>query len=85
MNLAMTHVVYQLETGEVFRAPMLLGHHMVHLKCLAIVQGLVTDRTQALLPLGQLPLATGRAVGLRPSLSPVILEGRVVGGIRGAN
>jgi hypothetical protein len=71
--------------GESLCASVLLGNHMMHMKRLAIVQGLVTDRTQPLLPLGQLPLATGRAMGLRPTLSPIVLEGRVVRGIRGAN
>jgi hypothetical protein len=63
--------MHQPEIGEVLRAPMFRGDHMVHMEFLAIIQVLVTDGALSLLPLGQLPLATGRAVRLRPSLSPV--------------
>ena len=86
MNLAVAQVMYQPETGEVFCAPMLFRNHMMHMKRLTIVQGLVTDRAEAPLLLGQLPLATGQArMGLCPSLSPIVLEGGVIGGRRGAD
>lgn len=73
VNLTVARVMNQPSSGEVLLASMLRANHMVHMKCLSMLQVLVTDRTKGLLPLGQLPLATGRDVRFRPPLSPVVL------------
>jgi hypothetical protein len=73
VNLTLAIVVHQPEIREVLRATKVLWHGMVRMESLSIVQVLVTDRTTAVLPLGQVPLAMGHSVGPRPSLSPVIL------------
>jgi hypothetical protein len=48
---------------------------------LAVFERLVTDGTQTLLPTRELPRAVPQRLGSAPPLSPVTLEGRVVGGI----
>ena len=73
MNLTVAHVVNQPQIGQVIRAPVFLRKHVVHMKVLAIIQVVVTDWALALLSLGQLPLAMGRHVRFRPSLSPIVL------------
>jgi hypothetical protein len=73
VNLTVAIVMHQPEIREVLRAPMGLWHDMVRVERRSIFQVLVTDRTTAVLPLGQVPLAIGHGVGPRPSLSPVIL------------
>ena len=73
MNLMVARVVYQPQIDKVIRAPVLLRNHMVHMKGLAIIQGLVTDWASTLLSLGQLLPATGCYLRFRPSLSPVVL------------
>jgi hypothetical protein len=50
---------------------------------LAIFQVLVTDGTEALLPLDEWPSTKFNRLRLGSSLSPVVLQGRVVGGIGG--
>ena len=63
MNLSVAGVMHQPEIGEVICPSMMLGHHMVHVDLLPIVQGLVADRTETVLPLGELRRATGRVMG----------------------
>jgi hypothetical protein len=53
VNLAMAGVMNQPHIREVICAPAVLGHHMVDVESLAIFQVLVTDRTEALLPLDE--------------------------------
>jgi hypothetical protein len=83
VNLTMAVSMHESQVCEVLRATMVLWHDMVRMENLSIFQVLVTGGTTAVLPLGQVPLAIGQGVGPRPSLSPVILQGRVIGGIRG--
>ena len=82
MNLAMAGVMHQPHIREVIRAPAFLGHHMMDVESLTIFQVLVTDRTEAMLPLDEWPPT--KFGHLRPgsSLSQVVLQGRVIGGIR---
>jgi hypothetical protein len=77
--------MHQPEIRKVIRAPVVLGHHVVHVDLFAIVQSLVAAGTATVLPSGELPRATGRDLGSVLPLAPVVLEGRVVGGIRGGN
>jgi hypothetical protein len=67
---------------EVIRAPAFLGHHMMDVESLAIFQVLVTDRTEAMLPLDEWPPTKFSHLRLGSSLSPVVLQGRVIGGMR---
>jgi hypothetical protein len=53
---------------------------MMDVESLAIFQVLVTDRTEALLPLDELPTTKFGRLRLGSSLSPVVLQGRVIGG-----
>ena len=46
---------------------------MVHVQLLVIVQSLVTDGTETLLPPRKLPRATGSDLGSAPPLFPVVL------------
>jgi hypothetical protein len=73
VNLTVTMVMHQLEIREVLRATLVLWHDMVRMESRSLFQVLVTDRTTAVLPWGQGPLARGHGVGPGPSLSPVIL------------
>ena len=77
----MTVAMHKLQIHEVVRAPVVLWHHMVYMGCLAIFQVLVTPRTEPLLPLKELAISRRRGMGLRPSLSPIVLEGRIIWGI----
>ena len=54
---------------------------MVDVEHLAIVESLVTARTQPLLAPGESPMAIRRRTGACSPLSPVVLKGRVIGGI----
>ena len=81
MNLVVTIAMYELQIHEVVRAPVVLWHHMVYVGFLAIFQVLVTLRTEPLLPLKELTISRRRGLGFRPSLSPIVLEGRIIGGI----
>lgn len=75
--------MHQPEVREILRAPVLLGPHVVHVSLFTIVQSLVTGGTEAVLPPGKLPRATGPALGFVPPLAPTVLKGRVIGRIRG--
>ena len=77
--------MHQPEIREVIRAPVVLGHHMVHVDLFAIVQSLVAAGTETVLPPGELPRATSRGLRSVPPLAPVVLEGRVIGGMRGGD
>jgi hypothetical protein len=81
VNLAVAGGVHQPQIREVLCAPMLLGKHMVHMQRLAVFEHLETDVAAALLPIGKLPKAIRQGLGAAPPLSPVVLKGRVVGGI----
>ena len=73
MNLAMAVVMHQPQIREVIFAPAFLGNHMMHVEFLAIFQVLVTDRTEALLPLDEWPATEFGHLRLGSSLLPVIL------------
>ena len=81
MNLTMAVSMHESQIREVVRATMVLGKHMMPVQVLAVFEPLVTDGTTALLPAGELPRAIRQGLGSAPSLSPVVLEGRVIGGI----
>ena len=85
MNLPVAVVVHQPEIREVIRPYVTLGPHVVDVDLFPIVQSLVADRTAPVLPPGELPRTTSRDVGSLPPLAPVVLEGRVIGGIRGGH
>jgi hypothetical protein len=72
--------MHQPQIHEVVRAPVLFWNHMVYVGFLAIFQGLVTPRAEPLLPLKELAMSRRRGMGFRPSLSPRVLEGRIIGG-----
>jgi hypothetical protein len=73
VNLAVASVVYQPEIRKIVRASMFLGNHVVHVSLLAVLQSLVTDGAETLLPPRQLPRATGGGVGSAPPLFAVVL------------
>lgn len=77
--------MHQPEIREVVRTSVVLGHHVVHVDLFAIVQSLVADRTESVLPPGELPWATGQTLSWVPPLVPVVLESRVIRGIRGGD
>ena len=85
MKLPVAGVMHQPEIREIVCPPVMLRLHVVDVDLFSIVQGLVADRTAPVLPPGELPRATGRVVGVLPPLAPVVLEGRVIGGIRGGH
>src|SRR5262249_14382584 len=85
MNLPVAGVMHQPEIREVVCPAVMLGPHVVDVDLFPIVQSLVADRTAPVLPPGELPRATSRAVDVLPPLAPVVLEGRVIGGIRGGH
>jgi hypothetical protein len=62
-------------------AALLLGHHLVEVERLAIFDSLVTAGAQPSLPAGESPMAIRRRSESRVPLSPVVLKGRVIGGI----
>jgi hypothetical protein len=66
---------------EVVRAPLGLGHPMVDVKPLAIVESLVTAGAEPLLALGESSVALRRRTGACAPWSPVVLQGWVIGGI----
>src|SRR5262245_18260723 len=70
---------------EVVRPAVAHGPHVVAMDLCSIVQSLVADRTTPVLPPGEVPRATGRVVGALPPLAPVVLERRVLGGVRGGH
>jgi hypothetical protein len=65
----MAGVVHQPQIREGVRAPAFLGNYMMHVEFLAIFQVLVTDRTEALLPLDEWPATQCGHLWLRSSLS----------------
>jgi hypothetical protein len=65
----------------IIRAALLLGHYMVDVERLAIFESLVTAEAQPSLPGGESPVAIHRRSESRGPLSPVVLKGRVIGGI----
>jgi hypothetical protein len=81
VKLAMAVGMDEPQVGGVVRTPLLLGHHMVDVERLAIVESLVTAGAQPLLAPGKSPVAIRRRSGFRVPLSPVVLKGRVIGGI----
>ena len=85
MNLPVAGVMHQPEIREVIRPAVTLGPHVVDVDLFPIVESLVADRTAPVLSPGELPRTTGRVVGALPPLAPVVLERRVIGGIRGGD
>jgi len=81
VNLAMAVRMHQSQIREVVRAIMVLGKHLMHMQVLAVFEPLETDGTAVLLPAGELPRAIRQGLRSAPSLSPVVLESRVIGGI----
>ena len=73
MKLTVAVVVYQPEIRKIVHASVLLGNYVVHVQVLAVLQRLVTDGAETLLPPRQLPRATGRGLGSAPPLRPVVL------------
>jgi len=47
--------MHHLEIREVVCTSVVLGHHVVHVDLFTIVQSLVADRTEPVLPPGELP------------------------------
>jgi hypothetical protein len=85
VNLPVAGVMHQPEIREVIRPAVTLGPHVVDVDLFPIVQSLGADRTAPVLPPGELPRATSRDLGALPPLAPVVLECRVIGGIRGGH
>src|SRR5262249_43775969 len=77
--------MHQPEIHEVLCPTVTLGPHVVDVDLFPIVQSLVADRTAPLLPPGELLRTARRALGSLPPLAPVVLERRVIGGIRGGH
>lgn len=77
----MAGVMDEPQICECVRAALFLGHHMVNVELLAILERLVTDGAKTLLSPGELPVALRRGLGSGSPLSPVCLQGRVIGGI----
>ena len=85
MNLPVAGVMHQPEIREVVRPAVTLGPHVVDVDLFPIVQSLVADRTAPVLPPGELPRTARRVLSALPPLAPVVLEGRIIGGIRGGD
>ena len=85
MNLPVAGLMDQPEIREVVRAPVVFGPHVVHVHVLAVVESLMAARTAPVLPPGELPHAASRGLGAVPPLAPVVLEGRIIGGMRGGD
>src|SRR5262249_39249958 len=83
MNLPVAGVMHQPEIREVFRTSMVFGLHVVYVEFLTIVESLMADWTEPVLPPGELPRAASRSLGSVPPLAPVVLQARVIGGIGG--
>ena len=75
--------MHQPEMREVVRPFVTLGPHVVDVDLLAVVESLMAARTAPVLPPGELPHAASRGLGAVPPLAPVVLEGRIIGGMRG--
>jgi hypothetical protein len=78
-NLTMAVRMHESQIREVVRATMVLGKDMIDVQVLAVFEPLVTDEAATLLPAGELPRAIRQGLGPAPPLSPVVLEGRVIG------
>ena len=85
VNLPVAVVMDQPEIREVVCAPVVFEPHVVHVHVLAIVESLMAARTAPVLPPGELPHAASRGLGAVPPLAPVVLEGRIIGGMRGGD
>jgi hypothetical protein len=85
VNLPVAGVMHQPEIREVIRPAVTLGLHVVDVDRFSIVQSLVAGRTAPVLPPGELPHAASRGLGAVPPLAPVVLEGRIIGGMRGGD
>ena len=81
VNLAMAGVMHEPQIRESVCAPAVLGDPMVDVESLPILQVLMTDGAETLLSLNEVPATKCRYLWLRPSLSPVVLERRVIGGM----
>src|SRR5262249_22140236 len=77
--------MHQPEIREVLRPTVTLRLHVVDVDLFPIVESLVADRTAPVLPPDEVPRTTGHVVGALPPLAPVVLERRVIGGIRGGH
>jgi hypothetical protein len=73
VNLAMAGVMHEPQMRESICAPAVLGDHMVDVESLTILQVLMTDGTETLRSLDEVPATKCRPLRLRPSLSPVVL------------
>ena len=65
--------MYPPEIRKIVRASMFLGNHVVHVQLLAVLQRLVTDGAETLLPPPKLTRATGHGKGSAQPLFPVVL------------
>jgi hypothetical protein len=81
VKLAMAVGMDEPQVGGIVRAAPLLGHYMMDVERLAIFESLVTAGAQPLLAPGESPMAIRRRSESRVPLSPVVLKGRVIGGI----
>jgi hypothetical protein len=73
VKLTVAVVMYEPEIRKIVRAAVFRGNHVVHLQVLAVLQRLVTDGAETLLPPRELPRATGHGLGSAPPLRPVVL------------
>jgi hypothetical protein len=71
----------QPQIRELVRAATLLGEHRMHVKVFAVFEPLGMDGTVTPLSAGELSRAMHQGSGSAPPLSPILLKGRVVGGI----
>ena len=85
MNLTVAVLMHQPEIREVVRTSVVLGHHMVHVDFLTIIESLVAVGTETVLSPGELPRAASHDLGSVPPLAPVVLKGRIIGGIGGGD
>ena len=81
MKLALAGGMDEPQIGGVVRAPLVLGHHRVEVELFATVESLVTAGTSPLLAPGESPVAVRRRTGGCSPLSPLVLQGWVIGGI----
>jgi hypothetical protein len=73
MNLAMAIPMDKSQVRQLVRAAVFLGNHMMDLKFFAVFEPLMTDETETLLSIGELPRAIRQGLGSAPALSPVVL------------
>jgi hypothetical protein len=77
----MAGVMNQVHIREVIFTPAFLGHHMMDVESLALFQVWVTGRAAAGLPPDEWPTTIFGRLRLGSSVSPVVLQGRVIRGI----